>query len=474
MKKIILTSFSALAVSAVLAPALAIAHGYVAGQFPSRVNLCHSSSGSKNDCTSASYDRQSLEAPKGFPAAGPADGKIASAQKGGVFNVLDLQSANKWYKTKIQAGYNDFHWFSTANHKTTDYVYYITKPGWNQNAPLTRESFDLANPFCVIDMGGTKPPMNLGDTHSCNVPERSGYQVILSVWTVDDTANAFYNVIDVEFEDGVTPSPVDDVWEQSSTIVPKEDLAAGDKVKARFFDSAAGSFSSETIIEINSAANGKKNTWSYNLAVAINAEQTDAQAGSKSDDDLFTPVYGNNPVYLKADSNLSSVEVDIIKSEIPVDDSITVLGLKDQYVINNNSVDITFSIEAVGNLNITNTIFDADNKAVASASENVNNTVESFTLSLDNATAGAFTLVSIASSNENSNLSLQESNSFNIINAEVPGDCQDIQEIDLSKQYKPGEEVSYQGNVYRAERWTDVGRTPDSQYSGWVLVGPCE
>ena len=104
MKKIILTSLSALAVSAALVPTVAIAHGYVAGQFPSRVNLCHSDNGSKNDCASASYDRQSLEAPKGFPATGPVDGKIASAQKGGSFDVLDLQSSNQWYKTKIQAG----------------------------------------------------------------------------------------------------------------------------------------------------------------------------------------------------------------------------------------------------------------------------------------------------------------------------------------------------------------------------------
>ena len=474
MKKIILTSLSALAVSAALVPTVAIAHGYVAGQFPSRVNLCHSDNGSKNDCASASYDRQSLEAPKGFPATGPVDGKIASAQKGGSFDVLDLQSSNQWYKTKIQAGLNDFHWFSTANHKTTDYVYYITKPDWDQNAPLTRASFDLANPFCVIDMDGQQPLKNLGNPHSCNVPARSGYQVILSVWTIDDTANAFYNVIDVEFEDGVTPPPLPDVWQQSTTITPQADLIVGDKVKARFFDSSVGSFTRETTIEINSAANGQKNTWSYNLATAINANQTDAQAGSKSDNDMFTPVYGNNPIYLKTDSNLSSVEVDIIKAEVPVDDSISVLGLKDEYVIDNNAVDITFSIEAVGNLNVTNTIFDANNNAIASESKNVNDTVEHFTISLNNATAGIFKLVSIANSNDNSNLSLQESNNFKILAADIPGDCQDIQAINISKQYQPGNEVSYQGNVYRAERWTDVGRTPDTQYSGWVLIGSCE
>ncbi|MFT7682935.1 MAG: putative carbohydrate-binding protein with CBM5 and CBM33 domain [Moritella dasanensis] len=473
MKKIILASFSALTVSVTLMPTLAIAHGFVAGEFPSRVNLCHSSNGSKNDCANASYDRQSLEAPKGFPVTGPVDGQIASAQKGGSFDVLDLQSSNKWYKTKIQAGLNDFRWFSTANHKTTDYVYYITKPDWNQNAPLTRASFDLANPFCVIDMDGQQPLKDLGEAHSCNVPERNGYQVILSVWTIDDTANAFYNVIDVEFADDGTPPPPADVWQQSTTIAPKEDLVAGDKVKARFFDSSVGSFTTETIIEINSAANGQKNTWSYNLAKAINAEQTNAQAGSKSDEDVFTPVYGNNPVYLKADSNLTSVEVDIIKADIPVDDSITVLGLEDEYVIDNNTVTVTFNIEAVGNLNVSNTIFDANNKAIASISDNVNDTVKSFTLSLENVTAGAFKLVSIANSNDDSNLSLQESNSFNIIDADVPGDCQDIQAIDINKQYKPDEEVSYEDNIYRAERWTDVGRTPDTQYTGWVLVGPC-
>ncbi|PKH04837.1 lytic polysaccharide monooxygenase [Moritella sp. Urea-trap-13] len=472
MKKIVLASFGALTVAA-LAPTLAIAHGYVAGEFPSRVNLCHRDNGFKNDCVNASYDRQSLEAPKGFPTTGPVDSKIASAQKGGAFDVLDLQSSNRWYKNKIQAGVNDFHWFSTANHLTTDYVYYITKPDWNQNAPLTRESFDLANPFCVIDMGGTPPPANLGNAHSCNVPERSGYQVILSVWSVDDTANAFYNVIDVEFEDGVTPPPVNDAWQQSTTIVAKEDLAAGDKVKARFFNSSAGSFTAETSININSVAHGQRNTWSYDLAMAINAEQTDAKSGVKSSDDVFTPIYGNNAVYLKADSNLSSVEIDIIKADIPVDDSISVLGLENEYVINNNAVEVTFNIEAVGNLNVTNTIFDAANKAIASVSANVNDTVKSFTISLDDVTAGNFKLVSVANSNDDSNLSLQESNSFNIINADVPGDCQDVQAIDISKQYKPSNKVSYQDNIYQAERWTDTGRTPDQPYSGWVLVGPC-
>ena len=72
------------------------------------------------------------------------------------------------------------------------------------NAPLSRASFDLT-PFCSINYGGVKPPTNYAST--CNVPAKSGYHVILAVWEVADTANAFYNVIDVDFGGGGTPNP---------------------------------------------------------------------------------------------------------------------------------------------------------------------------------------------------------------------------------------------------------------------------
>ncbi|MGV2805610.1 chitin-binding protein, partial [Clostridium perfringens] len=39
----------------------------------------------------------------------------------------------------------------------------------------------------------------------CNVPSRTGYQVILAVWEIADTGNAFYNVIDVNFTGGGNP-----------------------------------------------------------------------------------------------------------------------------------------------------------------------------------------------------------------------------------------------------------------------------
>jgi chitodextrinase len=55
-----------------------------------------------------------------------------------------------------------------------------------------------SEPFCFINYGGKRPPFTV--SHECNVPsDRTGYHVILGVWDISDTANAFYNVVDVTF-----------------------------------------------------------------------------------------------------------------------------------------------------------------------------------------------------------------------------------------------------------------------------------
>ncbi|WP_136605763.1 lytic polysaccharide monooxygenase [Paenibacillus dokdonensis] len=171
----------------------ASAHGYV--QSPgSRAYLCKT--GVNSNCGSIVYEPQSLEAPKGFPAAGPADGKIASAN--GAFPTMDEQTSTRWSKVNMSPGTNTFTWNLTARHSTTSWKYYITKQNWNPNAALTRDSFDLT-PFCSVNYTG-QPPATYSDT--CTVPSRTGYQVILAVWEIADTANAFYNVIDVDFGGG--------------------------------------------------------------------------------------------------------------------------------------------------------------------------------------------------------------------------------------------------------------------------------
>lgn len=97
----------------------------------------------------------------------------------------------KIYKQKC--GENSFTWKYTAPHLTSIWHYYITKKGWNPNKAITRSDFE---PIGTVQHDGSAASNHL--THKINVPtDRSGYDVILAVWDVADTANAFYNVIDV-------------------------------------------------------------------------------------------------------------------------------------------------------------------------------------------------------------------------------------------------------------------------------------
>ncbi|EPY03824.1 chitin-binding domain 3 protein [Paenibacillus alvei TS-15] len=178
----------------------AFAHGNVTN---SRAGLC--ADGVNKNCGEIIYEPYSVEGLKGFPAGGPADGKIASGAVGR-FAPLDEQSATRWTKVNLSPGPTTFNWKIKVPHATTSWKYYITKQNWNPNAPLTRDSFDLT-PFCNVPYNGKLPGNTYSDT--CNVPSRTGYQVILAVWEISDTLNAFYNVIDVNFDgnvDNVAPT----------------------------------------------------------------------------------------------------------------------------------------------------------------------------------------------------------------------------------------------------------------------------
>ncbi|WP_202128503.1 lytic polysaccharide monooxygenase [Paenibacillus dendrobii] len=182
----------------VLFPGKSSAHGYLDSP-ASRALLCKNQV--NTDCGGASYEPQSAEAPKGFPNGGPADGHIASASN--TFPKLDEQSSTRWSKVPMKAGPQAFSWQLNAAHATTTFKYFITKQNWNPNAPLTRDSFDLT-PFCQEDLNGSSPTNY--HTINCNVPERTGYQVILAIWEVSGAPTAYISVADVDFGGG-SPLP---------------------------------------------------------------------------------------------------------------------------------------------------------------------------------------------------------------------------------------------------------------------------
>ncbi|MFC7305342.1 lytic polysaccharide monooxygenase [Streptomyces monticola] len=175
----------------------ATGHGYTDSPI-SRQKLC--ANGSVTGCGAIQWEPQSVEGPKGFPASGPADGKICSAGLG-QFNELNSPTkpgGGAWPTTKLTSGASQtFRWQFTARHRTTDFKYYVTKNGWNDSQPLTRAALDSA-PFFTVPYNSQQPPATL--EHTGRLPGgKSGHHVILAVWTIADTGNAFYACSDVTF-----------------------------------------------------------------------------------------------------------------------------------------------------------------------------------------------------------------------------------------------------------------------------------
>ncbi|MFD9906083.1 lytic polysaccharide monooxygenase [Streptomyces sp. NPDC059063] len=175
----------------------ASSHGYTDLPASRQINCAK---GVVTGCGAIQYEPQSVEGPKGFPAGGPADGKLCSAGLAGFssLNKPTQPNGNAWPTTKLSGGQSyTFRWQFTARHRTTDFRYYITKQGWNESQPLTRAALDT-QPFLTVPYNAQQPPATL--SHSGTIPSgRSGHHVILAVWTIADTGNAFYACSDVTF-----------------------------------------------------------------------------------------------------------------------------------------------------------------------------------------------------------------------------------------------------------------------------------
>lgn len=201
----VVTAAVAVSTCALLMSTTIFAHGYIE-QPASRAYKGSNALGLNTNVGSAQYEPQSIEALKGYPAAGPADGHIASGGLAG-FAPLDDQTSTRWHKTDIKTGALKVQWKLTAQHATASWKYYMTKQGWNPNEPLKRSALQE---IAVINDNGAKPAATV--SHTINIPsDRSGYHVILGVWDISDTANAFYQVIDVNVtgqgNGGTSPTP---------------------------------------------------------------------------------------------------------------------------------------------------------------------------------------------------------------------------------------------------------------------------
>nr|WP_268745064.1 lytic polysaccharide monooxygenase [Erwinia mallotivora] len=140
----------------------------------------------------------------------PPDGRIASANQGdGLF--LD-EPGTHWEKhTVSSSSLLQFTWTYTAAHSTRRWNYFITREDWDPQLPLSRAQFE-ETPFFKVEFT-EQPFWSFGSllrpsgpsVHDVPLPVRSGYHVLLAVWEVADTGNAFYQVIDLDFVGGENP-----------------------------------------------------------------------------------------------------------------------------------------------------------------------------------------------------------------------------------------------------------------------------
>ncbi|GAA3244516.1 lytic polysaccharide monooxygenase [Dactylosporangium siamense] len=162
----------------------ASAHGYVSSP-PSRQALC--AQGKVADCGAIQYEPQSVEGPKGL--------KTCNANKP-EFAVLNDNSRN-WPATQVGSSVT-FNWVLTARHSTSTWDYFIGN---------TR--------IAQFNDGGKQP--NATVSHQVSLAGYSGRQTVLAVWNIADTANAFYNCVDLQVGSGggSTPKP------SATTSAPK-------------------------------------------------------------------------------------------------------------------------------------------------------------------------------------------------------------------------------------------------------------
>ncbi|MDZ3994226.1 N-acetylglucosamine-binding protein GbpA [Pseudomonas sp. Teo4] len=378
---------SALAViaSAGLMPQLANAHGYVS-EPPSRAYACRI--GLNDSCGAAEYEPQSVgEAPKGFPALGPADGKLASGGVVAGFAALDEQSSTRWHKSVIDKRDIEFDWYYMIGHKTTGWEYFITRSDWNPNAPLSRAAFE-STPFCKFD-GKGEPPRGdyqagpAPEKHRCTLPQdRSGHHAILAVWTIADTVNSFYNVIDVDIQAEGGPAPE---WRQISSINPHRDLQVGDKVKARAFVDNVESEQYSVSIDIDNAEEGIGPNWSHKLARQINQSQSLIKAGQRDAEGNIEPVQGANIIFAKAESGVTNYQLHF--DAAPIDDPFLHLhGLKPEYTLQEGKGSVDFSVMTNRKLQVSSTLFNSANQQVGFVRQQVDAGTAAVTLPVASAT----------------------------------------------------------------------------------------
>lgn len=444
-KGLLASGICAAIASAALMPQLASAHGYIQDP-PSRDQLCKI--GQNTDCQNGvDWPPSAGEFPKGFPASGPADGKIIG---GHIFPVLDEQSANRWHLIPLDKHEIEFEWAYTEAHVTTKWEYFITQRDWNPNAALARSSFDNT-PFCTVEGRGVRADDASQPKHNCAIPsDRSGHHVILGIWTIGDTQMAFHKAVDVDIQADGGPAPE---WRQVGTINPHRDLKVGDKVKARAFISGSESEQYSASVTIDTVEEGAAPNWSHKLARQINDTQVLVSAGQKDAEGNIEPVQGSNIIFAKQESGVSNYEFSFEGS--PPDATMHLHGLKPEYALKEGKATVDFTVMTNRDLKVRATLFDANNRQVGFQRQDVKSTTVPFALE---ATSGEGKhVLKLVGVNKEDKVLLQQEHELSLV-AHDGGDYQYVFPESVGS-YKAGDRVLQPktGEIYECKPFPHSG-----------------
>ncbi|MBE1533670.1 lytic polysaccharide monooxygenase [Actinomadura algeriensis] len=157
----------------------ASAHGYVSSP-PSRQALC--AKGTVSGCGPIQWEPQSVEGPKGLRSCHGGNAQFAALS----------DESRGWPATNVGTTAT-FNWVVTARHRTANWEYFVGG---------TR----------VASVAGNNELPGAVVSHKVDLSRFSGRQTVLAVWNIGDTANAFYNCVDVNVgggSGGTTPPTTD-------------------------------------------------------------------------------------------------------------------------------------------------------------------------------------------------------------------------------------------------------------------------
>jgi len=235
------------------------------------------------------------------------DGKLCS---GGNPDFVGLSlPRNDWRMTPIAPGADgsfEFVFHGTAPHASRDWQFYATRDGWDPTRPLAWGDVDQ---FCS---SGGVPLVSDAQGRQvykirCNLPARSGRQVIFAAWQRSDSPEAFYSCSDVEFTGGS-----DDGWQQIGRIEAPQALTARSVVTFRLFDESGDDL--EQIAVTLKRGDRSRGRWPFVLVQKVNQESSYARIGvlQPSGEIVPTRKVGGNFVYA-SDGRSLRFEIDVTR-----------------------------------------------------------------------------------------------------------------------------------------------------------------